>query len=138
MHGTQGLEPALRSTIRPQLPNSQKPDQILIEAVAGGNKQALEQLFARHSARIYRFVLRITGNAALSEDIVSEVFLEVWHRADRFQGKSQVSTWLLAIARNKALQALRSRWQKAVRRGGSRGGGGQRRRSGSGSPRKEP
>jgi RNA polymerase sigma-70 factor (ECF subfamily) len=112
MHGTQGLEPALRSTIRPQLPNSQKPDQILIEAVAGGNKQALEQLFARHSARIYRFVLRITGNAALSEDIVSEVFLEVWRRPGRFEGKSQVSTWMFAIARNKALQALRSRGQK--------------------------
>jgi RNA polymerase sigma-70 factor (ECF subfamily) len=112
MHGTQGLEPALWSSIQPQLPILKKPDQMLIESVVGGDKQALEQLFARHSARIYRFVLRITGNASLSEDIVSEVFLEVWHRADRFQGKSQVSTWLLAIARNKALQALRSRWQK--------------------------
>ena len=112
MHGTQGLQPALRSSIRPQLPISKKPDQMLIESVAGGDKQALEQLFARHSARIYRFVLRITGNAALSEDIVSEVFLEVWRRPGRFEGKAQVSTWMFAIARNKALQALRSRWQK--------------------------
>ena len=86
MHGTQGFEPALRSSIWPQ------PDQTLIESVACGDKQALEQLFARHNARIYRFVLRITGNAALSEDIVSEVFLEVWRRPGRFEGKSQVST----------------------------------------------
>jgi RNA polymerase sigma-70 factor (ECF subfamily) len=85
---------------------------MLIESVAGGDKKALEQLFARHSVRIYRFVLRITGNAALSEDIVSEVFLEVWRRPGRFEGKAQVSTWMFAIARNKALQALRSRWQK--------------------------
>ena len=106
MHGTQGFEPALRSSIWPQ------PDQMLIESVAGGDKQALEQLFTRHSTRIYRFVLRITGNAALSEDIVSEVFLEVWRRPGRFEGKAQVSTWMFAIARNKALQALRSRWQK--------------------------
>ena len=89
-----------------------QPDQMLIESVADGDKQALEQLFARHSARIYRFVLRITGNAALSEDIVSEVFLEIWRRPGRFEGKAQVSTWMFAIARNKALQALRSRWQK--------------------------
>jgi RNA polymerase sigma-70 factor (ECF subfamily) len=105
MHGTQGFDPAL-SIIWPQ------PDKMLIESVASGDKQALEQLFARHSARIYRFVLRITGNAALSEDIVSEVFLEVWRRSGRFEGKAQVSTWMFAIARNKALQALRSRWQK--------------------------
>ena len=50
MHGTQRFEPALRSSIWPQ------PDQMLIESVAGGDKQALEQLFTRHSARIYRFV----------------------------------------------------------------------------------
>jgi RNA polymerase sigma-70 factor (ECF subfamily) len=106
MHGTQVIEPALRSIIWPQ------PDRMLIESVAGGDKQALEQLFARHSARIYRFVLRITGNAALSEDIVSEVFLEIWRRPGRFEGKAQVSTWMFAIARNKALQALRSLWQK--------------------------
>src|SRR5262249_34746128 len=92
MHGTQEFNPAL-SIIWPP------PDQMLIEAVAGGDKKALEQLFARHSPRIYRFVLRITGNAALSEDIVSEVFLEVWRRPGRFEGKAQVSTWMFAIAR---------------------------------------
>src|SRR5262249_13932823 len=48
-------------------------------------------------------------NPALAEDVVSEAFLEVWRTAERFQGKSQVSTWLLAIARNKAFQSLRSR-----------------------------
>ena len=40
------------------------------------------------------------------------MFLEIWRRPDRFEGKAQVSTWMFAIARNKALQALRSRWQK--------------------------
>jgi DNA-directed RNA polymerase specialized sigma24 family protein len=114
-----------------------QPDQMLIESVAGGDRKALEQLFAG-AASASPLRPTQTGNAALSEDIVSEVFLEVWWRPGRFEGKAQVSTWMFAIARNKALQALRSRWQKAVRRGGSRGGGGQRRRSGSGSPRKEP
>jgi hypothetical protein len=57
IHGTQGFDPAL-SIIWPQ------PDQMLIESVAGGDKKALEQLFPWHNARIYRFVLRITGNAS--------------------------------------------------------------------------
>jgi RNA polymerase sigma-70 factor (ECF subfamily) len=45
----------------------------------------------------------------MAEDIVNEVFLDVWRRADRFEAKSQVSTWLLAIARHKALSALKRR-----------------------------
>jgi hypothetical protein len=71
--GRLSLEPTVQAIIRPI---SKKPDQMLIESVAGGDKQALEQLFARYSTHIYDFVLRITGNAGLSDDVVSEVFLE--------------------------------------------------------------
>ena len=69
----------------------------------------MELLYARHGVRVYRFSLRITGNTAVAEDIASEVFLDVWRRADGFKANSQVSTWLLAIARNKSLSALRHR-----------------------------
>jgi RNA polymerase sigma-70 factor (ECF subfamily) len=84
-------------------------DEVLINAIALGDRYAMELLYARHHVRVYRFSLRITGNATLAEDIVSEVFLDVWRRADGFRGNSQVSTWLLAIARNKALSAFRRR-----------------------------
>ena len=53
--------------------------------------------------------MRLTGNASLSEDLLSEVFLYVWRQADAFEAKSKVSTWLLAIARYKAISALRRR-----------------------------
>src|SRR5207342_2071922 len=46
---------------------------------------------------------------ALAEDVLSEVFLDVWRQAGRFEGRSSVSTWLLAIARYKALSACRRR-----------------------------
>src|SRR5262249_30018264 len=82
-------------------------DEALIAAIAEGDKRAMELLFLRHNVRTYRFIARITGNAALSEDIVSEVFLDVWRGARGFKGKSDVSTWLLAIARHKAISALR-------------------------------
>ena len=53
-------------------------------------------LFARHNVRVYRFVLRIVGDEALAEDLVNEVFVDVWRNAGRFEGNSQVSTWILA------------------------------------------
>jgi RNA polymerase sigma-70 factor (ECF subfamily) len=59
--------------------------------------------------RIYRFVLHLTNDSSLAEDLVSEVFLDVWRGAEGFKAKSQVSTWMLAIARHKALSALRRR-----------------------------
>jgi RNA polymerase sigma-70 factor (ECF subfamily) len=82
-------------------------DEDLVKAIARGDKDAMRVLYARHSVRIYRFTLRLTGNASLSEDLVSKVFLDVWRQADTFEAKSRVSTWLLAIARYKALSALR-------------------------------
>ena len=84
-------------------------DEMLIQAIAQGNRHGMELLYARHNVRIYRFILRITDNATLAEDIVSDVFLDVWRFADGFKERSQVSTWLLAIARHKTMSALRRR-----------------------------
>jgi RNA polymerase sigma-70 factor (ECF subfamily) len=73
----------------------------------------MQALFARHNARIYRFVLRMVGDNGLAEDLTSEVFLSVWQQAHRFEARSAVTTWLLAIARYKALAELRRRPQAA-------------------------
>jgi len=81
----------------------------LLESVVNGDHGAFRVLFIRHNVRIYRFVLRLTGNKSIAEEIVSEVFLAVWRHAARFEMKSEVSTWLLAIARHKALATLRRR-----------------------------
>src|SRR6516165_6348942 len=85
------------------------PDVALIRSIAAGDKHAMQILFARHNVRIFRFLLRFVGDRSGAEDLLSEVFLDVWRQAGRFQGRSQVTTWLLAIARNKALSALRRR-----------------------------
>jgi RNA polymerase sigma-70 factor, ECF subfamily len=84
-------------------------DEALLGAIAAGDQRAMQVLYARHHVRVYRFVLRLTQHRSLAEDLVSEVFLDVWRRANSFKAKSQVSTWLLAIARNKALSAMRVR-----------------------------
>ncbi len=89
-------------------------DAALIEAVAGGDRRAMQVLYARHHMRIYRFLLRLTNDASLAEELVSDVFLAVWRDAARFAGKSEPSTWMLAIARHKAFTALKRRRQELL------------------------
>jgi RNA polymerase sigma-70 factor (ECF subfamily) len=84
-------------------------DEVLVQLVAGGDKDAMRALFARHNVRVFRFLTRIVGNDATAEDLLNEVFLEVWRNASRFEARSQVSTWILAIARFKALASMRRR-----------------------------
>jgi len=82
-------------------------DEVLIGRIANGDRLAMQVLFARHHVRVFRFVLRLVREEATAEDLISEVFLDVWRQAGRFEGRSAVSTWLLAIARFKALTVLR-------------------------------
>ena len=89
--------------------NQATSDEVLIGRIAKGDRLAMQVLFARHHVRVYRFVLRLVGNPSAAEDLISEVFLDVWRQADRFEGRSAVSTWMLAIARFKALSALRKK-----------------------------
>ncbi len=84
-------------------------DEMLLEGIASGERTAMHVLYARHNVRVFRFILRIVGDASVAEDLVSQVFLDVWRTAGQFEGRSQVSTWMLAIARFKALTALRNR-----------------------------
>ena len=84
-------------------------DEMLLEKIAKGDRTAMHTLYARHNVRVYRFVLRMLRDTATAEDLVSLVFLDVWRTASQFEGRSQVSTWLLSIARFKALTALRQR-----------------------------
>jgi RNA polymerase sigma-70 factor, ECF subfamily len=82
-------------------------DETLIGRIAGGDQLAMRTLFARHRVPIYRWLLRIVHDEALAEDLLSDVFLDVWRQAAAFEGRSSVSTWLLAIARHKALSRRR-------------------------------
>lgn len=103
------------SANRPSPKTRGSSDEVLIEKVASGNRLAMQALFTRHQARIYRFILRMVRNNALAEDLTSEVFLSVWQQAHRFEARSAVTTWLLAIARYKAFAELRRQDRAAVR-----------------------
>ena len=85
------------------------PDEVLIGRIANGDRLAMQVLYARYHVRVFRFIVRFVRDEATAEDVISEVFLDVWRQADRFEGRATVSTWLLAIARFKAISALRRR-----------------------------
>jgi RNA polymerase sigma-70 factor (ECF subfamily) len=89
-------------------------DEELIRLVAQGDRSAMQVIFARHHVRVFRFLVRLVRNEATADDIVSEVFIDVWRQAGRFEGRSSVATWLLSIARFKALSALRKRTDQPI------------------------
>jgi len=83
-------------------------DDVLIRRIANAaDQRAMRTLFARHRIAIYRWLVRLVGDEGLAEDLLSDVFFDVWRKAHSFEGRSSVSTWLLAIARHKALSARR-------------------------------
>ena len=84
-------------------------DKVLVAAIARGDHYAMRLLYGRHSVRVYRFAMRIVADRSVAEDVVSEVFLDVWRRAQTFEGRAEVSTWLLGITRLKALAIIRRR-----------------------------
>jgi RNA polymerase sigma-70 factor (ECF subfamily) len=89
-------------------------DDVLIGRIANGDRLAMQVLFARHHVKVYRFVLRFLRNESAAEDLISEVFLDVWRQAGKFEGRSAVSTWLLSMARFKALSQLRRRTEEEL------------------------
>src|SRR5258708_37181501 len=77
-------------------------DEVLIRRIANGDQLAMRTLFGRHRLAIYRWLLRLVDDEALADDVLSDVFLDVWRKAGPFERPPAVSTWLLANARPKA------------------------------------
>jgi RNA polymerase sigma-70 factor, ECF subfamily len=85
----------------------------LLRLAARGDEAAMRTLYRRHVARVHRHVARILGRHDPDvEDVVQRVFVAALHGADRFDGRSSVSTWILGIATRRALDEARARWRR--------------------------
>lgn len=84
-------------------------DKELIARIAARDQTAMSALYARHHVRLYRYLVRLMRNEAMAEELMNEVFMECWRKADSFEGRSAVSTWLTTIAHNRAVSVLRKR-----------------------------
>jgi RNA polymerase sigma-70 factor (ECF subfamily) len=87
----------------------------LIQRLKAGDQEALETIFNLYSAKLYNVAQRILGEMADAEEVIQDVFLTVYHKANMFQGNSQFSTWLYRLTVNAALGKIRqSKKHKAV------------------------
>lgn len=87
---------------------SKQDDAALVAQVAKGDRDAHRILFDAYIARIHGFVKRRIADEGAAEEIVADVFFELWRRAGEFRGESRVSTWLLGIAHYKCLATYRA------------------------------
>jgi RNA polymerase sigma-70 factor (ECF subfamily) len=84
-------------------------DAAAVARAGAGDSEAFRLLIERHGRALYRLAYRMTGNAQDAEDVVQEAFLKAYRSLHRFEGRSQVGTWLHRITANCALDALRAR-----------------------------
>lgn len=79
----------------------------LIQSMATGDVSALDQLYAKHGSAILGFLISRLSERQLAEEILQDVMMAAWKYADSFRAESSVRTWLLTIARNRAINARR-------------------------------
>ncbi len=84
-------------------------DADLLKRIAAKDRLAVQALFGRYHVQMFRFLVRLTRNEAVAEELVNETFMEIWRVAGKFEGRSSPSTWIFAIARNKAISLMRKR-----------------------------
>jgi RNA polymerase sigma-70 factor (ECF subfamily) len=99
----------LTATVPSPVSRDDWPDQHLIQAVGRGDTLALEELYWRYGVRLLSYLVGQVGDRALAEELLQDVMLAAWQGAANFRGDSQVSTWLLAIARKRAISARQKR-----------------------------
>jgi RNA polymerase sigma-70 factor (ECF subfamily) len=89
-------------------------DDHLIQRVARRDTVAMHILYVRYRAKVFNYVHRLVHERGDVGDLVSQAFLDVWHASDTFEHRSTVSTWILAIARFKALHHFRQRKRERI------------------------
>ena len=93
------------------------PDATLVESFLRKDVAAFEQLYKRHSRIVYSLVLRILQQAGSAEEVVQDVFLQLWRNAARYdESRGPFVPWLLTLARNRALDHLRLKSERQRRR----------------------
>jgi len=83
------------------------PDFALVRAIAHGDARAMDKLYTRHGPGLLAYLSSRLGNRQWAEEVLQEVMLAVWQGAGGFRGDSRVRTWLMIIARNRAINALK-------------------------------
>jgi RNA polymerase sigma-70 factor (ECF subfamily) len=87
-------------------PATPADDLALLARVAQGDREAFRRLYSHYHRRLHRFLMRLTHQRQLAEEVINDTMLVVWQHARDFRGASRVSTWILGIAYRRALKTL--------------------------------
>jgi RNA polymerase sigma-70 factor, ECF subfamily len=105
------------AVLTPKDSSEVSPDAMLVHQLLQGDVDAFEQLYDRHSRIVYALVLRIVQQASTAEEVVQDVFLQLWRNARRYDTRrGPFVPWLMALARNRALDHLRLKSERQRRR----------------------
>lgn len=95
---------------RPRKSRLTAQEEALVERLRDGDEEALRELFQRYSGMLLGLAQRILGNSAEAEEVLQEVFLQIWRQAPRYDPtRAALSTWVVMIARSRSIDRLRSR-----------------------------
>src|SRR5216684_3206395 len=87
-----------------------KDETALIARIRGGDDNAMADLYDRYSGIVYGVALRVLGDTSAAEDLLQEVFLQLWRNPQAFNAeRGRLAPWLAVIARNRAIDMLRKR-----------------------------
>jgi RNA polymerase sigma-70 factor (ECF subfamily) len=84
-------------------------DEMLLQLVTRKNVGAYETLYDRHARPVYSLLVRIVRDAQVAEELLQEIFWQVWQKAGQYEGSGSAAAWLYRIARNRGLDQLRHR-----------------------------
>lgn len=88
---------------------TEQTDNELLEAISSGSEKAMHEFYKRYSSIVYQFAFKTLLNGPDASEVMNEVMMEIWRKADSFSGKSKVRTWLLSITHNKAVDTVRKK-----------------------------
>lgn len=105
------------AVLTPKDSSEVSPDAMLVQQLLQRDVDAFEQLYDRHARIVYALVLRIVQQGSTAEEVVQEVFLQLWRSAGRYDTRrGPFLPWLMALARNRALDHLRLKSERQRRR----------------------
>jgi RNA polymerase sigma-70 factor, ECF subfamily len=105
------------AALLPSANTAVSPDAELVRRLLQQDVRAFEQLYDRHSRAVYGLILRILQQAGTAEEVVQDVFLQLWRNAEHYdESRGPFLPWLLTLARNRALDTLRLKSERRRRR----------------------
>lgn len=101
--------PGMSQLSEQKLKASNRTESALLSRIVDRDRAALREMYALYHPRLFKFVFRLTNSYTIADELVNDVMMVVWQKADTFRGDSRVSTWIFGVAYRLAMRRLTRR-----------------------------